>query len=223
MSRTSAARASSERHGRRAVIPPPGPARSASRTENARVPVTGRIAISPKSAARMSSRKSSASPSANGARMVRAASLLTCRASMSANASNPGLYSMLRHTISPRRPPGPGTRYISRRSAARRSEEKLQPELTVHDVEAATVRERHRHGTGFPPCYGRAGGRLAATLGAATASMPRFRSRPTIMPVRPTRCEASRATTPVPQATSRTRSPGRGSAIRHHPGAQRGR
>jgi len=42
--------------------------------------------------------------------------------------------------------------------------EKLQPELTVHDVKR-TVRERHRHGTGFPPCYGRAGGRLAGDTG----------------------------------------------------------
>ncbi len=42
---------------------------------------------------------------------------------------------------------------------------------------------------------------------SATASIAGFRSRPTTDPLTPTRSAAMRATTPVPHATSRTRSP----------------
>src|SRR5688572_23558417 len=53
----------------------------------------------------------------------------------------------------------------------------------------------------------------------ATASIPGLRSRPVTLPAGPTRPLAARATTPVPQATSSTRSPALSLAAAHTRGA----
>ena len=142
--------------------------------------------------------------------MISAASPLTCRARAPAKMPNPGLCSMLRQTMSPSRPPGTSTRCISA-SAADRSGKNCSPSwqhTTSNEPSASGIATAlpSRHTMGAPVAAG------PAALAAATASMPGFRSKPTTPPVRPNRCEANRATTPVPQATSRTRSPGFGSA-----------
>jgi hypothetical protein len=53
---------------------------------------------------------------------------------------------------------------------------------------------------------------IAGACARAAPSIPSLRSMPATVPRSPTLRAASRATMPVPQATSRTRSPSRGAA-----------
>jgi hypothetical protein len=59
-----------------------------------------------------------------------------------------------------------------------------------------------------PTCHSMGGGLAGAGVAAATSIISAARSMPVTDPVDPTRSAASRAITPVPQATSSTCSPG---------------
>ena len=125
---------------------------------------------------------------------------------MSARAANPGLWSIDRHTRAASRPPGASTLAISA-SAAGRSGKNCRPawQQTTWKLWA---------GNGIRPalaCTHPVGAPVTGRL-PATANMPGLRSSPATRPPGPTRSAASRATTPVPQATSSTRSPTAGVA-----------
>jgi hypothetical protein len=119
-----------------------------------------------------------------------------CRSSAPASAANSGLWWIDRHTITATRPPGTSTLAISASAPdgsgknCKRSWQQTTSKLPSENGNRPAV--ACTYPIGEPPT-----GRPRAT-----ASMPGLRSKPTTRPSAPTRPAASRATTPVPQATS---------------------
>jgi hypothetical protein len=89
----------------------------------------------------------------------------------------------------------------------------------LHDVEWR-VRKRHVRRTSLPPRDRCICGRVGRCERSSKSQHAGVKVETGTFPVAPTRCAASRATTPVPHATSNTRSPGRGSASATTSGAQ---
>jgi acetoin utilization deacetylase AcuC-like enzyme len=112
------------------------------------------------------------------------------------------------------RPPDAATRRISARAPAR-SGMNIKPiwhSTTSYDSSGKGSE------VASPTCQSIAGS-TGAAVDVATSIMSGARSMAVTAPSGPTRSAARRATTPVPQATSSTRSPGRMSAAASRPEA----
>ena len=144
----------------------------------------------------------SASPKLNADRICAACSLPTLRSTASAIAACQGQCSIERQTLITVRPRSANTRCISETAAAllgmncKPCWQMTQSKVASANGMSVALPTRHS---------------IAAAVSRearARASMPALRSKPTTCPAEPILFAASRVTTPVPHATSSTRSPG---------------